>query len=134
MVADLADVTGGVDHLGRPLVRVPVWGRDDEALALVDTGFNGQLMCHLGDAERLGVVQLPETQTVSLGNGETVVVKIGTLRIRWLGTDRLVDVLISPRPDPVRDGPVALLGVGLLTPNLLTIDFDTGEVRIATHE
>ena len=51
----MAKLVGSVDHRGRPVVRVAVAGCEDEVLATIDTGFNGQVMVVAGDAASVGV-------------------------------------------------------------------------------
>ena len=91
----MAKLIGSVDHLGRPVVRVAIAGRDDEALGTVDTGFNLEVMMTAGDARVLGVTLLEDAEDVELGHGERVLVRLGRLRLNWLGRERDVTVLVA---------------------------------------
>ena len=132
-MAALPKLVGSVDDIGRPVVRVAVVGRDDEMLATIDTGFNGELLMGMGDAALLGVGQRTQGDSVELGHGVSVAVEVGRLRIVWLDAEREVTVLITDRLQPVANGPVALVGTALLTPHLLLIDFAQGTVEIETQ-
>ena len=125
---------GRIDALGRPIVRVAVVGRDDDCLATVDTGFNGEIMMTLGDARTLGTRILDDNEEVQLGHGRSVGVRIGQMRLRWLGAERDVSVFISDQSVPTRSGPVLLIGTALLKPNLLLIDFALNTVEIETQD
>ena len=130
----MAKLVGAVDDRGRPVVRVAVVGRDDEALAIVDTGFNGEVMLVEGDAPAVGVVWRDEGESVELGHGESVNVRLGRLRIRWLDRERDVSVLVGERREPTRAGePVMLIGTQLLSPHLLLVDFEARTVEIETQ-
>lgn len=134
-MAALAKLIGSVDHLGRPVVRVAIAGRDDEALGTVDTGFNLEVMMTAGDARVLGVTLLEDAEDVELGHGERVLVRLGRLRLNWLGSERDVTVLVGERTRPSREGdPVLLIGTRLLKPHLLLIDFEQGTVEIDAQE
>jgi predicted aspartyl protease len=134
LVVALAKLSGSVDHRLRPLVRLRFVGCEDDVLATVDTGFNGQLMMILGDARRLGVSMHKDAEEVELGHGEKISVQLGTARIAWLERERAVAVLVSQRSEPTRDGePVVLIGTRLLTPHLLLVDFEARTVEIETQ-
>jgi len=133
-VAALPKLVGSVDPIGRPVVRVAVMGRDDEMLATIDTGFNGELMMGSGDAELLGVAVREQADAVELGHGQRIGVGVGLLRIRWLDAERTAKVLISDQRELRRTGPVALIGTALLKPHLLLIDFAQGTVEIETQD
>jgi predicted aspartyl protease len=132
LVAALPKIVGSVDALRRPVVRVSITGREDEVVATIDTGFNGELMATFGDAIRLGVNVDDSTETVRLGDDTQVDVKVGRIRLSWLGEDRLVTVFISPAR-AVASGPVLLIGTRLLAPHLLFIDFAADTVEIETQ-
>ena len=133
-MAALAKVIGSVDGRHRPLIRVRFVGRDDDVLAIVDTGFNGQVMMASGDARLLGVTLLEDNEEVELGHGKKVDVRLGEVRIEWLDEQHRVSVFVSERPEPTREGePVMLLGTKLLSPHLLFVDFDARTVEIETQ-
>ena len=107
----------------------------DSVLALLDTGFNGELMMSNLDAVRLGVVLQQSKRTVEVAGGRHVDVQRGLLPIRWLGRLRRTEVFVTNAPSPVRpDDPVALLGTKLLTPNLLLVDFQSNTVEVEEQD
>ncbi len=133
-MAALAKVTSSVDDRLRPLIRLRILARDDEALATVDTGFNGQLMMTDGDARRWRVTLLDNAEKVELGHGLQVDVQLGEVDIMWMERKRRATVFISERSEPTRDGePVVLIGTSLLTPHLLLVDFEARTVEIETQ-
>ena len=72
----MAKVTGSVDDLGRPVVRVEVPGHDG-FLAVIDTGFNRSLMLLAAEAAAMGFALREETETVELGTTARVEVRSG---------------------------------------------------------
>ncbi len=101
-------------------------------LALLDTGFNGQLLCDRVAASLLGVVPSGRTEHVELAGGVQREAQVGWLRILWLGRERQVQVLVSmDETQPQRDGePTALVGGGLLAPSLILLDYGAGTIEI----
>ena len=131
----MAKLIGSVDLLGRPLVRVRPGGQDDDLLAIVDTGFNGEIMMGMHAARALRVLLFPDAVDVELGTGAVERVLEGRLPVRWLDEERVAKVLVSvgwPAPKP--DTPVALIGTRLLRPHLLLVDFAAGTVEIESHD
>jgi predicted aspartyl protease len=123
---------GSVDLRGRPVLRIGRVDGGDEFLAVVDTGFNGELLVSEEDIERIGVAVSRVAATVELAGGILHDVVQAKIEIMWMGRSRLVDVFISIEPTlrkPI-DEPIALIGTGLLRPHLLLIDFDAGTVEI----
>ena len=130
----MAKLLGAVDQRGRPVVRITVLGHEDEILATIDTGFNGEVMIVEGDAAAVGVRMREDGERVELGHGESVNVRLGRLRIRWLDTEREVSVFVGARREPSREGePIMLIGTRLLSPHLLFIDFEEKTVEIETQ-
>jgi predicted aspartyl protease len=128
----MAKVRGSVDHLGRPVIRIE--HRDISILAVIDTGFNGELMVPAATALSLGVAFSMEVTTVELGNGARASVRDGEATINWLDDTRRVRVFVSESWLPTGDAPQGLLGTGLLTPHLLLIDFERKTVEIETQD
>ena len=130
----LSKLTGRTDHLGRPVIRIEAG--DESILALVDTGFNGELMMSETDARMLGFTILERTIHVKLAaeQSEEVLQAIGS--IDWMGKERRVSVLVTTDCSVLRrdDDPVAMIGTALLTPHLLKIDFASRLVEIETCE
>ena len=133
-VGSLAKVSGHIDAIGRPLVSIVSLATGDPFLATVDTGFNGALMTSAFDAPTLGVRIIDSTLRVELGDGRSVVLRSGRLKLRWLGIERDVDVYLSDEPSRGSEGrPVALIGSRLLAPHLLLVDYGAQTVEIETQ-
>jgi predicted aspartyl protease len=128
---ELSKIVGTIDRLRRPVIRLDtVVG--DSFLALVDTGFNGQLMLSESDAQALGFVISRITIDAMLAGDVPQTVREGIGNIRWLGEDRKIDLVVSPTSKLRRkdDDPIALIGTRLLTPHLLLVDFATNVLEI----
>lgn len=125
---------GSIDALRRPLVRLRRIGTDDDYLALLDTGFNGDLYMDEGTAVRLGFDLRAEKDLVTFADGREESVRLGRGILAWLGGERLVDIFASPdrtHSRPVRaDEPVALIGTHMLHPHIVLIDFAAATVEI----
>ncbi len=127
----MAKLSGSIDQLGRPLVRIGLPRGADDLLAMVDTGFNGDLMMSGFIARQLKVTVNDARVHVELGTGQIEAVRNGTLDITWMGLERRAKVLVSEHWQPPKpDVPVAMIGTRLLRPHLLTIDFDADTVEI----
>jgi predicted aspartyl protease len=123
---------GSVDLRGRPVVRIGRADGGDDFLAVVDTGFNGELLVSEEDVERIGVAVSRVAATVELAGGLLQDVVQAKIEIMWMGRPRLVDIFIGIESTLRKhiDEPIALVGTGLLKPHLLLIDFDVGTVEI----
>ena len=117
---------GRVDGAGRALVRVmlhvspadpPV-----EVDAWVDTGFTGELVPPLEQIVQSG---LPFSAFVKaeLGDGTETVLESYSCLLDWFDELKPIEVLASA-------GGLPLLGVGLLLPRRLTVDYRAGTVTI----
>jgi predicted aspartyl protease len=128
-------VLGGVDDRRRPVVRVTLAERDESLLALVDTGFNGDLHVTESVALRFGFERTSFDSEVALADGNSVKVVRGRGTIQWLGKLRRVQVFIAddPRTHPREGEPDALLGTGLLSPHVLLVDFTAMTIEIESQ-
>jgi predicted aspartyl protease len=129
----VASLTGHIDARGRPVVALDT-AKGEHFLALVDTGFNGELMTSVLDAALPGFTVSSTSHEATLAGEQVSVVYEGKGVVRWMGELRRVEVLVSPNP-PTRgvrheSDPVAMIGTRLLTPHLLLIDYRTGTVEI----
>ena len=130
----MAKLVGSIDQLVRPLVRLQLLEVGEEFLALIDTGFNGELMMGVDAARETGVVFDEKLATVEYASGEVREVFEGRLEIHWLGRRHRVSVLVSDSiPPPRTDAPVAMIGTRLLRPHLLFIDFGAETLEIETQ-
>jgi predicted aspartyl protease len=115
------------------LVRV-VRGRGaDDLLALLDTGFDGEIYCNQSDAIALGVRLSGGVERVELAGGVKATVQRGELEITWMGRVHTACALISgiQRTKPAADGePAALIGSSLLRPHLVLLDYSAMTIEI----
>lgn len=130
----MAKLTGSIDDQGRPLVRLRLSRGQEDLLAIIDTGFNGQLMMSLSVARLLGMTLENVLVPIELGTGTIERVYVGQLDAHWLDREHRLQVLVSKNwPAPKPDAPAALIGKRMLRPHLLKIDFDAGAVEIETQ-
>ena len=108
----------GIVHNNRPLIPVIVgWTLGvQELIALVDTGFTGELKVSPDTATELGL-EITHAEPVSLGNDQVVNMSASLALVSMEGTKNVVNVLIS-QGKPI-------IGVSLLRKfgYTLTIDF-----------
>ena len=125
-------VLGGIDERQRPVVRLLLADRDESFLALVDTGFNGELYVTDSVALRLGFERTSNDTPVRLAGDKIVTVVRSAGRIKWLGRELRVQVLIAADTGgrQIEGEPDALLGTGLLSPHILLVDFTAMTVEI----
>ena len=104
----------------RPVIQVVVgWKLNvQDLLALVDTGFTGELKVSPNIAQELGL-ETTDVRTVSLGDGKPTVWGSGLATVSMEGVQKEVSVLIG-------DGPT-IIGVSLLRNfgYTLTMDFQS---------
>ena len=128
----MAKLTGSIDQLGRPVVRVE--GALDSVLVTGDTGFNGELLMTREAARLIGADPFDDETNVELGDGRTVRLYESRATIGWLDQERRVRILVSNDWIVTGDAPGGLLGTELLAPHLLLIDFASGMVEIETQD
>jgi predicted aspartyl protease len=134
-VEALCKITGRIDHLGRPIVRLET-PTHASFLALVDTGFNGHIMLSAQDARALGFSV--DITTIDTNLAGDIVEKMtgGRGAIIWMGRSLNIELIVSSNKPILRrdDDPIALIGTALLTPHLLLIDFGEKTVEIETQK
>jgi len=96
---------------------VGIEAQEFEIDAEIDTGFNGDLSLPLERIVSLGWIHRGD-ESVVLGDGREARVDVYRGIVLWRGTPRLVFVMAAEAK--------ALVGVGLLGGNRLTIDFHPG--------
>ena len=120
-------MTGSVDRSGRPLLRL-ARPDGDPILALVDTGFNGQLWFSKADALSCGIdFDEVHERTGYLAGMRPVRETSTSLRILWFGEELVADVVIDLDSDHrtiSSSEPIALIGTALIDPATLSINFD----------
>lgn len=110
-------ITGFVDPYGHPLVEVEVSGlkREEKTLALVDSGFDGELCLPIEVAIPLGL-ELCGMESIELADGSVKNELLFSGTIQWEGKWRDVKVWLTSAGQ-------ALIGTELMLDRLLTIDF-----------
>ncbi len=125
---------GSIDRRYRPLLRLARSGAGEGFLALLDTGFNGELMCDTAVVAPLNIQPSGRIEEVELAGGVKLHAQFGWLTIDWLGRPRRVSVLVAAIDEEQRtkrDGePIALVGGALLAPTLVLLGYDAGVVEI----
>ncbi len=126
------EVRGGVDQRGRPLIRITVIGFDDELVAMVDTGFNGELLMSEKVAADWGISPVGIAAKLELGDGSKIFAGRATVAVLWMGKRRAIAVQITPSTKGKKqaDEPVALIGTRLLADDILEINFPAQTVVI----
>lgn len=127
---------GSIDERYRPLLRIELPGDRGGFLALLDTGFNGELHCERSTAVQLGVTPLSEPVKTQLAGGVEQWAQFGQLDIVWMSRHRRVQVLVAiAEATTLRDGdPTVLVGGGLLAPSLVLLDYGARLVEIEDQE
>ena len=125
---------GAINDKFRPLIRVALADVGEDFLALLDTGFNGSLLCSRYGAAALRVELSGLSEKVQLAGGIEQQVERGWLDITWLGQRRRVRVLVSAAETVRRtigdDEPAALVGGALLAPSLVLLDYGAMTLEI----
>jgi predicted aspartyl protease len=129
----LPELIGHVDPRNRPIISLSVSDQEDAFLAIVDTGFNGELLISETEVRRFKCEFLHLEAPVEFANRERHMVSLARSRIIWFGRVQEVRVWITAAEagrGAVLDEPVALLGTALLNPYRLTVDFTKRRVVI----
>ena len=127
---------GGVDDLGRPLVRVRMSGLEDELLCIVDTGYNGDIWMSTALAAACQLKLSTVVERAEVASGAEIAVRSASATIEWLGDTRTVlvhvagPVITAVRSRRSEGTGHALLGVGLLRQTLLVANFPREHVQI----
>lgn len=122
----MPSLLGYIDRRARkPMLRIRVNGK--HFVALVDTGFNGELLMSANEAARLGVTMLHGQAHQVQTAGGVISVDRGNLTIDWCHGPRRTGVLVHSSVAGTQE---VLLGTGLLHPGILTVEFLNDFVRI----
>lgn len=103
--------------------------------AILDTGFNGQLLMDWQVAVGLEVEMTGEEIPMYLADGTPCTGETGWLSIAWFGWNRPTPVFVVP-PNTSAFGKgeaETLIGTRLMHPNILRIDFLEQEVILSSH-
>jgi clan AA aspartic protease len=119
-------VIGYVDDSGRALLEISMAGSADgpwsPLVAWIDTAFDGHLVLSPQLVEELNLDTLAQTEAI-LADGSKVLLEAYLSYVDWFGEVIPVQVIAS-------DGRYPLLGIGLLTRQVLHINYVTKELRV----
>ena len=134
----MATIVGGIDERLRPYIRIEPENAADGLLALLDTGFNGELFIDEADADLLGFALREGYSKATLAGGVVHNIRRGSGKIIWLGQLRRVEVLAAvttgTRQHRPPDDPIALVGTKLLSPHLLLMDLAKRSIEIEAQD
>jgi hypothetical protein len=129
-------ITGSVDDLGRPYVRVDAPG-GYSVLLQIDTGVNRKLVINRNAIYLLepnnSTVYERSFSEVELADFSKTQTLRGAVELIWFGKVEVIETLITvqvPRHPPHPDQPVGLIGTELLKDCRLIIDFPQRLVEI----
>jgi predicted aspartyl protease len=103
----------------------------------LDTGFNRELPVHESNAFRFCYDLTDVNREAELAGGERRKFPVALARIYWFGKLRDVEILIATserQRASLPDGPIGLLGTGLLSSHILTIDFAARRVLVSESD
>jgi predicted aspartyl protease len=101
-------MTGHVDDLGRPLVRIRMAGLSDSVLALIDTGFDAEVLIPSNVAHRAGYYVVDANLYATLATGISDKIYLCDGEIEWFGNRRAVTMLVRLLPREVKEGEPAI--------------------------
>jgi predicted aspartyl protease len=131
------ELTGYVDQLRRPLVRLVLVGLESDVLALVDTGCNMYMVTTQSVAREANLTNTGIKEGGELAAGAATF-ELFEGKVRWFGKDRDIVVHV-PLKEPVQlherdDDPRVIIGTRLLRFSHLSVSFfeqdSFGAVRI----
>jgi predicted aspartyl protease len=123
-------ISGRLDGHGQPVVDLRIIGALRDATALVDTGYDGEILFYHDQLRDIGVQPIfTHMDRIRLADGTEIPLLVATVVVDWLGEPKPVnvDVVASSPPHDAR----SLIGCRLLRDALLEVDFPRGEVRIS---
>ena len=122
---------GRIDNQGQPVISVRLIGIEDPYTALIDTGFNGDLIIYEEHAREAELTIERGARPVTLADGSRVELVRADGVIEWFGEQCRVIVFLIPGPAP-RHGRWQI-GTQLLRDCRLEIDFRERSVRLSRH-
>lgn len=105
-----------------PFVRIELTGNSAPLTALVDTGFNGELMLPERVVDETGLAQMGTAECMT-ASGDVVSVGVYTGSIRWIDRDVKARILATR-------GETVLLGMGLLKNCRMTMELSSEVLTI----
>jgi predicted aspartyl protease len=99
--------------------------------ALVDTGFNGELLISGGSSSRIPHQLTSGQEDIDVIGTSSIRVARGITTIRWFGRERTTKLWITPAASTRHDPILLLLGTRLLSGMILTVNLHEDLVTIA---
>ena len=123
-------IEGHIDDQGMPLIDLQLIPSRSALTALLDTGFDGELLVYYDDLRRAGIeVAADRIVQARLADGSDATLLGAPLIIDWFGELRPVRADIVPAIRPANARP--LVGCRLLRDSRLEIDFPRGTVLVS---
>ncbi len=119
---------GWIDDRGRPLINLQS-PNGTSVSALVDTGFNGEILVEGQNYDRLVDADFPCHLTTLFRRVEAVgaapYARLGLARVQWHDDERIVNLQVVLNPEHAfhRGDPIVTVGTRFLIDSRLTIDF-----------
>ena len=120
---------GWIDERGQPVISVRLSGLEDSIVALIDTGFNGELIIYEEHASQAHLQIRSKSSEVRLADGSEAEFLNSDGAIEWFSEQYRVAIFIIPGPAP-RHGRWQI-GTQLLRDCRLEIDFRERSVRLS---
>ena len=126
----MPEMRGRLDEHGQPVLDLRLAGGTNVLTALVDTGFDGDMLVHRDHLTGAGIdMLLSHVEFARLADGNEAVLYAVPSTIEWFGTSRAVTIHVLPS-DAAADEPI-LIGCRLLRDSRLEIDFPREIVRVS---
>lgn len=119
---------GWIDGRGQPVMSVRLAGLEDPYVALIDTGFNRELIIFEEHAVQACLSIRHSRVPILLADGFRSEFLVSKGVVEWFGVEKIVELFIIPGPAP-RVGRWQI-GTQLLQDCRLEIDFLTRSVRL----
>ena len=115
-------IQGRINNQREPRLSLEVHGIDGPVDVILDTGFSGALCLSKRHIECLGMTP-KGVEWYELGNGSLVAQPVYLVRIRWFGSEREVEAIMTGAED-------SMIGSELMIGCLVTLDYASGELAI----
>ncbi|MEK7659567.1 MAG: hypothetical protein AAB338_02890 [Patescibacteria group bacterium] len=122
-------IEGWIDDHGQPIMQLQLLGLEDPVVALIDTGFNGELIIYEEHAHQAHLRIKPKASDITLADGSRAEFLISEGVIEWFGESRQTTIFVIPGPAPQKGR--WQIGTQLLRDCRLEINFRERNVRLS---
>ena len=123
-------IEGRLNDDGLPMIALDLIGGTRPLAALVDTGFDGELLVYYDDLRGIGIeARVDRVVQGRLADGSEATLLGAMLTVNWYGDARAVRADLVPAIRPASALP--LVGCRLLRDSRVDIDFPRGTVLIS---